>query len=63
MNIGDSDCVVTQELSPFKIFLIKLDNGHETTYAFSGNKHFSLNNVRLAKIMNNLLEHLKILMH
>ena len=37
--------------------------GHKTMYASSGNKNFPLNNVtvRLTKIMNNLLEHLKIL--
>ena len=37
--------------------------GHETTYASSGNKHFSINNVtvRLTKIMNNLLKHHKVL--
>ena len=35
---------------------------HETMYASSGNKYFSLNHdiIRLTKIMNNLLEHLKI---
>ena len=43
-------------------FLIVLDM-KPCTYASSGNKYFSLNNVsvRLTKIMNNLLEHLKIL--
>ena len=36
--------------------------GHETMYASSKNKHFSLNHVivRHPKIMNNLLKHLKI---
>ena len=37
--------------------------GHETMYASSGNKHFfSLNPaiIRPTKIMNNILEHLKI---
>ena len=36
--------------------------GHETTYASSVNKHFLLNivTIRLTKIMNNLLEHIKI---
>ena len=35
--------------------------GHETTYASSGNKHFFTNNVnvRLTKIMNNLVKDLK----
>ena len=38
--------------------------GHETVYASSGNNHFSLNHVivRLAKIMNNLFENLKIVL-
>ena len=37
--------------------------GQETTYASCGKRIVSLNNVtaRLTKIMNNLLEHLKIL--
>ena len=36
--------------------------GHEIMYAFSGNKHFSLNLVivRLTKIMNNLFKLIKI---
>ena len=36
--------------------------GHENMNASSGNKHFFTNHaiVRLTKIMNNLLEHLKI---
>ena len=37
--------------------------GHQTTYAYIGNKHFSLNHVfvRPTKIMNNLVKDLKIL--
>ena len=37
--------------------------GHQTTNAYIGNKHFSLNNdlVKLTKIMNNLVKDLKIL--
>ena len=37
--------------------------GYETMFASSGNKHFYLDNVtvRRTKIMNNVLDHLKIL--
>ena len=57
------DDATTQNLdSSFRVRPRFFDQvGHQTMYASSGNKYFSLNHViaRLTKIMNNLLEHLK----